>query len=313
MKLVYEYIKIKEDIYEAMATNKPVVALDSSVITNSFSYPLSLQIVLNIKKFLNDNGVALAILGMVDGYINVGLSNKELQAIASVSSGASKIKDIEKKDIPGAIAKKITGSFSTSACLFIANIIGLRVLLSDGVDGIFGKSSINNDIFSTLNELQNANITLVCSGIKPIFSLKETINELKRLNIPIYGYKTSYIPDFYSKNSQYLVDYQIDTLDEMVDILKIKKYFKLTGGQLLVVPTPAEFVLDSILIQNNSRSIKSEILNAKISEENMNLYFFEKMKQQTNGRSLTTHSQLLFYNAKVASALIQKFLNKVFH
>lgn len=310
MKLVSDYIKIKDDVYEAMSTYKPVVALDSSIITHSLPHPLNLQTVLNIKKFLNENGTVLAVLGMIDGYVNIGLSDKELEFFTSPSN-FSKIKKIDRKDFSAAIVKKLSGPFSISAGLLVANMVGLRVMLTDGIDGIFGKSSIHSDIFADLNELESTNVTLVCSGIRPLFSLKETINELKRLSIPIYGYKTSYIPNFFSGNSDFFVDFYIDSLDEFVDIMKVKKHFKLKGGQLLVVPTPTNFILDNFLIQNNTRSIKSQILNDKVNEENMNMYFFEKMKEQTDGKSVITHSQSIFYNAKVASIVAQKYLKKI--
>lgn len=310
MRLVNVYIKIKDDVYEAISNYIPVVAFDSSTIVNSLPYPTNLETILNIKKFLKENGAILAVLGMIDGYINIGLSDKELEFLTSPNN-LNKVKKIERKDFPAAIVKKISGPFSLSASLLVANMVGLRVMLTDGINGIFGKSSVNSDIFADLNELESTNITLVCNGVKPLFSLKETLNELKKLSIPVYGYKTSYVPYFFSGNSDFLVDFYIDTLDELADIMKVKKHFKLKGGQLLVVPTQNNYILDNLLIQNSSRLIKSQILDEKITEENMSKYFFEKMSEQTDKKSLVTHSQSLFYNAKIASILAQKFLKKL--
>ncbi|MDE5553530.1 MAG: pseudouridine-5'-phosphate glycosidase, partial [Malacoplasma sp.] len=310
MKLVNDYIKIKDNIYEAMSSFKPVIALDSSLITHSLPYPINLETVKKIEKFLKENGVFLAVLSVTEGYINVGLTEKELEFLAS-SKNNKKIRKIERKDLPGAIAKKITGSLSISASMLISNMLGLRIMITDGIDGTFGKSSLNNDIFSDLSELENTNVTLVCTGVKPLFSLKETINKLRRLGVPVYGYKTSFVPNFYSGHSQILVDCYIDSLDEIVDILNVKKHFKFKGGQLLVTQVPKNYLLDHFLVENNSKSIKQSILSSKMLEEDMNLYFSEKMSEQTEGKSLISHSESLFYNAKVACILVQKFLKNL--
>lgn len=310
MKLVNDYIKIKDDVYEAMSLCKPVIALDSSLITHSLPYPINLETVRKIEKFLKENGVILAVLSLTEGYISVGLTDKELEFLVSPKNN-KKIRKIERKDVPAAIVKKVTGSLSISVSMLVANMLGLRIMITDGIDGVFGKSSLNNDIFSDLNELENTNLTLVCTGVKPLFSLKETTNKLKRLSVPTYGYKTSCIPNFYSGQSPILVDCYIDSLDEIVNILNIKRQFKFKGGQLLVTPVPKNYLLDYFLVENHSRLIKQWILNSKISEEDMNLYFSEKMSEQTQGKSLIAHSESLIYSAKVACILIQKFLKNL--
>lgn len=307
MKLVNDFIKIKDSVYEAFSNQKPVVVFDSSIITHSIPYPFNYNIVKRIEKLCEQNDVAFAVLAFTQGYISVGITEEELKFLVKPEN-KKEIRKIDRKDLPAAIVKEATGSLSLSSCMLISNMIGIRFLVTDGIDGVFSKTSNNNEIFSDLKELENTNVTLICTGIKPLFNFKETLNRLKQISVPIYGYRTGYIPQFYLGDSKQMVDCYIDSLDEYVKMVNTKTKLKLKGGQLLVSSIPKGFVIDSKEIDTNSRVAKSEIIKNKISEEDMNLFFSEKLAESTEDKTLKSHCEALYYNAKIACLLSKKYL-----
>ena len=183
-------------IQDAINNNKPVVALESTIISHGMPYPENVQTALNCEKIIKDKGAIPATIAILDGVIKIGLTNEEIEKLGKLATTVNKVST---RDIPYIVSKKLNGATTVSATSFLASKAGIKVFATGGIGGVHRKAETTMDISADLEELSDTNICVVCAGCKSILDIPKTIEYLETKRVEVIGYQTDYLPAFYTK------------------------------------------------------------------------------------------------------------------
>ncbi|MCK5780206.1 MAG: pseudouridine-5'-phosphate glycosidase [Psychrilyobacter sp.] len=303
--LVYgKYIDISKEVLLALDYGKPVVALGTTIISHEIPYPLNIEAALNVEKIIRKEGVVPASIAIIDGRVKVGLTKDELEYIANPKN---KIIKTSRRDIPTVIAKKLDGSTTVASTMIMADTAGIKIMISGGIGGVHRGASETFDISADLEELEKTDVAVVCSGIKPILDIRLTLELLETKGVPVIGYKTKVLPTYFTRTSEYKVDSNIESVEELANAIKAKWDLDLRGGVVIANPIPKEFEMDYDVInlaieKAIEKSIKLEI------KGNMSTQFLqEEIRKLTNGESLKSSIKLLYNNARLSAKLAREY------
>ena len=229
-------IRINKEVELALKENRPVVALESTIISHGMPYPKNVQTALRVEQTIRDLGAVPATIGIIDGDPVVGMTPDEIEEFGK-RKGVVKA---SRRDLPVIYAKKMWGATTVAATMIIAAQAGIEVFVTGGIGGVHRGAQKTMDISSDLQELAKTNVTVVCAGAKAILDLPLTLEYLETLGVPVLGYQTKELPAFYSRESGLSVDYEVDTPKEFADIIKEKRQNGLVGGILIANPVPKE-------------------------------------------------------------------------
>ncbi|MCH2023189.1 MAG: pseudouridine-5'-phosphate glycosidase [Saprospiraceae bacterium] len=294
------YIDIHPKIEDAIKNNKPVVALESTIISHGMPFPKNMETALEVKDIVASNGATPATIAIMNGKIKIGLTKEEIKYL---SYEGNKIKKASRRDIPFLISKKIPGATTVSSTMFASQMAGIKIFATGGIGGVHRDAPTSFDISADLQELARTNVAVVCAGIKSILDLNLTLEYLETHGVPVLGYKTSELPAFYTQKSGLQVDYQLDTPEEIADLLYSKWKMKLNGGVVVTNPIPKSKQLDH---QYMSKIIDKAIFEAKqleIKGKEITPFLLKKVKDLTKGKSLISNIELVFNNAALAAKI----------
>ncbi len=294
------YLDIKSEVATALAQNKPVVALESTIISHGMPYPKNYETALLVEKTVQKNGAVPATIALIDGKIKIGLTDAEIKFLAQ--KGPEVIKT-SRRDIPYILSKKLTGATTVSATMIAAQLAGIKVFATGGIGGVHRGATQSFDISADLQELAQTNVAVVCAGIKSILDLGLTLEYLETMGVPVLGYQTKELPAFYTRKSGFEVDYKMDTPKEIADLLRTKWAVGLKGGAVIANPVPKADALDpEIMTQAIDKAIAEQhALGIKGKESTP--FLLAKVKELTQGKSLVSNIQLVLNNAKLAAEI----------
>ncbi len=294
------YLDIKPEVATALAQNKPVVALESTIISHGMPYPKNYETALLVEKTVQKNSAVPATIALIDGKIKIGLTDAEIKFLAQ--KGPEVIKT-SRRDIPYILSKKLTGATTVSATMIAAQLAGIKVFATGGIGGVHRGATQSFDISADLQELAQTNVAVVCAGIKSILDLGLTLEYLETMGVPVLGYQTKELPAFYTRKSGFEVDYKMDTPKEIADLLRTKWAVGLKGGAVIANPVPKADALDpEIMTQAIDQAIaEQQALGIKGKESTP--FLLAKVKELTQGKSLVSNIQLVLNNAKLAAEI----------
>lgn len=214
---IKNYLEISEEIQLALKENKPIVALESTIISHGMPYPKNLETALKVEQVIRDKGVIPATIGIINGKLKVGLSKDEIEILAKEGLNVTKV---SRRDLPIVVAKKINGATTVATTMIIADMANIKIFATGGIGGVHRGAETTMDISADLDELQNTNVAVVCAGAKSILDLGLTLEYLETKGVPVLGYKTIELPAFFTQKSGFMLRYKIDTPKEFADILK---------------------------------------------------------------------------------------------
>ena len=296
-------LRIREDINIALKEGKPVVALESTIISHGMPYPKNVETALRVEQEIINNGAIPATIGIIDGECVVGLSNEEIELFGS-RKGVLKV---SRRDLPIVIAKKEWGATTVATTMIIANLAGIKTFVTGGIGGVHRGYNETMDVSADLQELAQTNVAVICAGIKSILDLPRTLEYLETMGVPVLGYKTPYLPAFYTKNSGLKLDAQIDSPLEAAQIMKEKWDLKLNGGLLIANPIPDEYSMNQNYI-NNQIEIAIEAMNKEgIKGKDCTPFLLPYIKNATQGKSLDSNIELVLNNARVGAKIAVEF------
>ena len=217
--MLEKYLKINEEVKKALDENRPVVALESTIISHGMPYPQNMETALECEKIIRDHGAIPATIAIIKGKLCVGLSKDEIEYIAKEGT---KVVKTSRRDIPVIVAEGLDGATTVAATMFIASLAGVKIFATGGIGGVHRGAEITMDISADLDELQTTDVAVVCAGAKAILDLEKTLEYLETKGVPVIGYKTTTLPAFYTRNSAYKVNYCLNTPEEIAKVLKIK-------------------------------------------------------------------------------------------
>ncbi len=294
------YLSVSEEIENAIKENLPVVALESTIISHGMPYPKNVETALMVEKTIRENGAIPATIAIINGRLKAGLTKEELELLGKKGT---KVIKVSRRDIPVVLAKKMKGATTVASTMIIAEMVGIKVFATGGIGGVHRGASQSMDISADLQELANTQVAVVCAGAKAILDLKLTLEYLETFGVPVFGIGTEEFPAFYSRNSGLKVEYKIDSIETLAEILKIKWDMGLKGGAVIANPIPKDYEMKYAEI---NLAIEQAILDSQklgISGKDITPFLLAKIKALTKGKSLEANIQLILNNARLAAQL----------
>lgn len=297
--MLKKYIDISSEVVSALKENKPVVALESTIISHGMPYPVNVETALKVEEIVRGNGAIPATIGIMEGKLKVGLTVEEIEHFAKNDD----IVKVSRRDIPFIIAKKLNGATTVAATMIIASLAGIKVFVTGGIGGVHRGAQQSFDISADLMELAKTDVAVVCAGAKSILDIGLTLEYLETQGVPIVGYKTEEFPSFYTRKSGFKVDYRVDTIEELANTIKIKWDLGLKGGLVIGNPIPEEYEMDYDVINRSIEDALYEAKKAGIKGKETTPFLLSKVKKLTEGKSLESNIRLVYNNAEVGAKL----------
>ena len=293
-------IKLTEELKSAIALNKPLVALESTIIAHGMPFPQNLQMAQEVEQIIRDNGAIPATIAVIDGELRAGLSTKELEHFAK--TGPTIIK-VSTRDLPFVVARKITGATTVASTMRLAAMAGIDTFATGGIGGAHRGANMNFDISADLIEFSQSNVAVVTAGAKAILDLALTLETLETFGVPVVGYGTDDFPAFYSRNSGHKVPMRCDTPQEIAAMMKAKWAMDLKGGLVIANPIPHEAEIPSDEIAPTIEAAIAEAKAQNIIGKNVTPFLLARLAEITQGRSLVANIALVKNNAKLAAEI----------
>jgi len=290
-------LEVSPEVQNALDAGRPVVALESTLITHGLPRPINLEVARKLEATVREAGATPATIAIIGGIIHVGLDAASLEYLAQ----ASNVRKVSRRDLPIVVAHKGDGATTVAATMWIAARAGIRVFATGGIGGVHRGQPF--DVSADLPELARAPVAVVCAGAKAILDLPLTLEWLETHGVPVIGYQCDEFPAFYSRSSGLPVDARADTPEEAAAIIQAKWRLEMEGGALVTVPIPTEWELDAAsgevaiqtaLVEAEQKGIRGKVVTP---------FLLERVSQLTGGESQRANIALLENNARVAAEL----------
>lgn len=299
-----KYLEISKEVKEALENNKPVVALESTIISHGMPYPQNVETALKVEEIIRENGAIPATIAILNGKLKVGLTKEEIDYLGKKGLDVTKA---SRRDIPAILASEDDGATTVASTMIIAALAGVKVFATGGIGGVHRGAETTMDISADLEELSMTDVAVVCAGAKSILDIGLTLEFLETKGVPVIGYKTKELPAFYTRKSGFNVDYKMDTPEQIAKTLKAKWDVNLKGGVVIANPIPEEFAMDFDTITTAINNAVAEAEDKGIKGKNSTPFLLAKVKEITKGKSLESNIQLVFNNAKLASKIAKNY------
>ena len=293
-----KYLDISPEVAKALEENRPVVALESTIISHGMPYPQNVQTALKVEQTIRDNGATPATIAIIGGRLKAGLSPEEIEHLGKEGRNVTKA---SRRDLPVLVAKKKDGATTVTTTMIIAAMAGIKVFATGGIGGVHRGATTTMDISADLEELAQTPVMVICAGAKAILDLGLTLEYLETKGVPVIGYGTEELPAFYTRTSGLKVDYRIDTPEELAAAFRAKLDMGLKGGMLVTNPIPEEYSMDPVRI---NKAIDEALLEADakgIKGKEVTPFLLARIKDITGGDSLASNIQLVLNNARLAA------------
>jgi len=291
------YLEISEEVKSALAENKPLVALESTIISHGMPYPQNYETAKHVENTVRENGAVPATIAILNGKIKIGLSEDDLQIL----SNSGNILKASRRDIPVIVSQKLNAATTVSATMICAALGGLKIFATGGIGGVHRKGNESFDISADLTELAQTNIAVVSAGVKSILDIGLTLEYLETLGVPVIGYGTEEFPAFYTRQSGFKVNYRLDTPEQIGSMIKAKWELGLNGGVIVANPIPEEFSMDKSVIDNAIEEALAKADANGIKGKEVTPFLLAEIKNITGGSSLDSNIKLVLNNAKLAA------------
>ncbi|HJB68537.1 MAG TPA: pseudouridine-5'-phosphate glycosidase [Candidatus Fournierella excrementigallinarum] len=291
------YLDIAPEVRSAVEAGKPVVALESTILSHGMPYPENLTFAAEVERIIRAEGAIPATMAIIDGRMKVGLSAGELELMCKGENVAK----VSRRDLPILLATGGTGATTVASTMILASLAGIPVFATGGIGGVHRGAATTMDISADLQELAHTPVAVVCAGAKMILDIGLTLEYLETMGVPVLGYNTDQFPAFYCRRSGFGVDYTAKSPAEIAKIARTKWDLGLAGGMLIGNPVPEEYALDfdemSAVIDKALAAAEKDHVHGK----NITPYLLAHIVEYTGGKSLATNIQLAYNNARLAA------------
>jgi pseudouridine-5'-phosphate glycosidase len=303
------FIEISPEVEKAIAEQKPVVALESTIISHGMPYPTNVETAKLLEQTVRENGAIPATIAIIDGKIKIGLSEKDLDFF-----GTSKdILKASRRDLPYIIGLKKNAATTVAATMICADLAGIKFFATGGIGGVHRGAENTMDISADLYEFAETDCVVVSAGAKAILDIPLTMEYLETLGVTVLGYGTNEIPAFYYRNSGVSIPGRVDNYQEAAKVVKAKWDMGLKGGLLIGNPVPEEFEMNKAEIEGSIEEALQEAEKNGIIGNKVTPFLLSKLEKITAGKSLETNVALVKNNAKVCAGIAKAYfelLNK---
>ncbi|MBQ6373784.1 MAG: pseudouridine-5'-phosphate glycosidase [Clostridia bacterium] len=293
-----QYLEISPEVQAALSAGKPVVALESTIISHGMPYPQNVETALNVERIVRENGAVPATIAIIGGRLKAGLSRDEIEYLGKKGYDVTKA---SRRDLPILASLGKDGATTVATTMIIAAMAGIRVFATGGIGGVHRGAEVTMDISADLEELAMTPVLVVCAGAKSILDLGLTLEYLETKGVPVIGYQTDELPAFYTRRSGFGVDYRLDTPEAIAAAFDAKRDMGLKGGMLVTNPIPEAYSMDPDVINKAIDEAVAEAGRLGIKGKQTTPFLLAKIKDITGGDSLDSNIRLVYNNACLAA------------
>ena len=293
-----KYLDVHPEVAAAIAEGKPVVALESTIISHGMPYPQNVETALAVEKIIRDNGAVPATIAIIGGRLKAGLTPEEIEYFGKKGHDINKA---SRRDLAVLCARGEDGATTVTTTMIIAHMAGIKIFATGGIGGVHRGAETTMDISADLEELGQTPVMVVCAGAKSILDLGLTLEYLETKGVPVIGYGTDNLPAFYTRESDFGVDYRIDTPAELAAAFKAGIEMGMKSGMLVANPIPVEYAMPKAVIDAAIEKAVAESVEQGIKGKETTPFLLARVSELTGGDSLASNIQLVFNNAKVAA------------
>jgi len=294
------YLDLNEEVREALETGKPVVALESTIISHGMPYPRNVQTAVSVENVIRENGAVPATIAIINGRLKVGLTPEQLEYFGKKGTAIAKV---SRRDIPMIVAKGEDGATTVAATMMIAAMAGIQVFATGGIGGVHRGAETTMDISADLDEFVKTPVLVVCAGAKAILDLNLTMEYLETKGVPVYCYQTDELPAFYTRKSGIRAPFRADSPEEIARIWNTKNELGIKGGFIVANPIPEQYSMDPDRINSAIDQAIDEMNRIGIRGKETTPYLLDKVQKLTGGDSLESNIRLVLNNAALASKI----------
>ncbi|WP_346827944.1 pseudouridine-5'-phosphate glycosidase [Serratia inhibens] len=298
--ITHDYLDISAEVAEALANKRPVVALESTIISHGMPYPQNAQTALEVEQKIRDNGAVPATIAIINGRMKAGLTRAEIELLGKEGHNVAKV---SRRDLPFIVAAGKHGATTVASTMIIAEMTGIHVFATGGIGGVHRGAEQTFDISADLQELARTNVAVICAGAKSILDLGLTTEYLETHGVPLIGYRTQTLPAFFCRTSPFSVSIRLDEPAEIARAMATKWQTGLGGGMVIANPIPAQYAVPEDKINAAIEQAVQESVEQGVHGKDSTPFLLARVAELTGGDSLNANIQLVFNNAKLAAQI----------
>lgn len=299
MKL-QDYIQLSPEVAQALKEHRPIVALESTIISHGMPYPQNVETALNCQRICRENGAVPATCAIIGGKLCAGLTDEQIDYLGLEGH---KVTKASRRDIPLLLAQKRDGATTVAATMIIAALAGISVFATGGIGGVHRGAQVTMDISADLDELSKTPVCVVCAGAKSILDLPLTMEYLETKGVPVIGFGTNELPAFFTPKSGIALQWRMDEPKQIADAINVSRTLNYSGGMLIVNPIPEEYAMDAEVINTAIDNAVKDAEAEGIKGKDTTPYLLAKVKDITGGSSLAANIALVYNNVRLASKI----------
>ncbi len=292
-----DLIDYSPEVAEARAKGKPLVALESTIITHGMPYPRNVETARMVEETVRAYGATPATIAVVDGRFRVGLQPKEIDSLAQLTGGVVKA---SRRDLAAVAARRGSAGTTVAATMFIANLAGIEIFATGGIGGVHRGAVETFDISADLVELSRTRVAVVCAGAKSILDIEKTLEFLETQGVAIVGYRCDEFPAFYARSSGFRIEHRCDGLHDLARMIRLQREIG-PGGLLIANPVPEDQALEETVIEERIAEAVAEAKAQGVSKKEATPFLLRRVVELTGGRSLEANVALIKNNAILAA------------
>lgn len=304
LKLSAEFLQISPEVQDALNNNKPIVALESTIISHGMPFPQNAQTALEVEDAIRQQGVIPATIAIIRGVMKVGLSKEEIELLGREGHAVTKV---SRRDLPFVVAAGINGATTVASTMIIAAMAGIKVFATGGIGGVHRGAEHTFDISADLQELAKTNVAVVCAGAKSILDLGLTTEYLETNGVPLIGYQTQSLPAFFCRTSPFEVSIRLDSAEAIARAMAVKWQTGLNGGLVVANPIPEQFAMPEETINAAINQAVKEAEEQGVTGKASTPFLLARVAELTGGDSLKSNIQLVFNNARLACDIAKAY------
>ena len=293
-----KYLDISPEVKKALDEGRPVVALESTIISHGMPYPRNVETALLVEQTIRDCGATPATIAVIGGRLKAGLSRDEIEYLGKTGRGVAKA---SRRDLPALVARGADGATTVTTTMIIAHMAGINVFATGGIGGVHRGAEVTMDISADLEELAQTPVMVVCAGAKSILDLGLTLEYLETKGVPVIGYGTDELPAFYTRKSGFGVDYRVDSPEELAAMFRAQRELNYKGGMLVTNPIPEQYAMDKEVIDKAIEQALAEAKEQHVHGKETTPFLLARVVELTGGDSLESNIKLVLNNATVAA------------
>lgn len=298
------YVYVSEEVRLCVHDHRPVVALESTIISHGMPYPQNVETALAVERTVREHGAVPATVAILGGVLTVGIDRSQIEVLGKEGHGIIKA---SRRDLPVLMCKGLNGATTVAATMIAADLAGIKLFATGGIGGVHRGAQTTMDISADLEELSQTGVAVVCAGPKSVLDIGLTLEYLETKGVPVLGYQTHELPAFYCRRSGFSVDARMDTPAEIARCMEAKFACNLRGGLLIANPIPAEYALPEARMDECIRAALSLADEKGIKGKAITPFLLETIASMTNGESLDANIRLVLANAALAADIAVEF------